>query len=227
VDIEARKKTRFQPTRKIDGTNTSKEPPVTKMFLSTDGQWLAAVNCFGDIYIFNLEVQRQHWFVPRMNDGSVTSGGFCPKNNALVITTSKNEVYVFDVEAKQLSEWSKRYTHHLPRRFQEFPGEVIGLSFPSPCSSSVVVYSARAMCFIDFGLPVVQDAQLPKTKGKRKYRDEGLRQEEMDNFGFTPFKDQLLFVGHRLDSSLLIVEKQWVDVLKGFGPPVHRHVYGS
>jgi hypothetical protein len=28
------------------------------MFLSTDGQWLAAVNCFGDIYIFNLEVRR-------------------------------------------------------------------------------------------------------------------------------------------------------------------------
>jgi U3 small nucleolar RNA-associated protein 4 len=78
-----------------------------------------------------------------MNDGSVTSGGFCPKNNALVITTSKNEVYVFDVEAKQLGDWSKRNTHHLPRRFQEFPGEVIGLSFPPLSSSSVVVYSAR------------------------------------------------------------------------------------
>jgi U3 small nucleolar RNA-associated protein 4 len=36
-----------------------------------------------------------------MNDGSVTSGGFCPKNSALVITESKNEVYAFDVEAKQ------------------------------------------------------------------------------------------------------------------------------
>ena len=78
-----------------------------------------------------------------MNDGSVTSGGFCPNNDALVVTTSKNEVYVFDVEAKQLGEWSKRNTHHLPRRFQEFPGEVIGLSFPPLCSSSVVVYSAR------------------------------------------------------------------------------------
>jgi U3 small nucleolar RNA-associated protein 4 len=78
-----------------------------------------------------------------MNDGSVTSGGFCPKNNALVITTSKNEVYILDVEAKQLGEWSKRCTHHLPRSFQEFPGEVIGLSFPPQSSSSVVVYSTR------------------------------------------------------------------------------------
>lgn len=78
-----------------------------------------------------------------MNGGSVTSGGFCPKNNALVVTTSKNEVYVFDVEAKQLGEWSRRYTHQLPRSFQEFPGEVIGLSFPPQGSSSVVVYSTR------------------------------------------------------------------------------------
>lgn len=86
---------------------------------------------------------RQHWFISRMNGGSVTSGGFCPKNNTLVVTTSKNEVYVFDVEAKQLGEWSKRYTHQLPRSFQEFPGEVIGLSFPPQSSSSVVVYSTR------------------------------------------------------------------------------------
>ena len=34
------------------------EPPITKMFISSDGQWLAAINCFGDIYVFNLEIQR-------------------------------------------------------------------------------------------------------------------------------------------------------------------------
>lgn len=80
-----------------------------------------------------------------MNDASVTAGGFSPRNsNVLVITTSSNEVYAFDVEAKQLGEWSRRHSHHLPRRFQEFPGEVIGLSFPpSLYSTSVIVYSAR------------------------------------------------------------------------------------
>ncbi|MCL7047435.1 hypothetical protein MKW94_026793 [Papaver nudicaule] len=34
------------------------EPPITRMFVSPDGQWLSAVNCFGDIYVFNLELQR-------------------------------------------------------------------------------------------------------------------------------------------------------------------------
>lgn len=59
IDIERRDISNvFCPTRKADGTKGSRESPVTKMFLSADGQWLAAVNCFGDIYVFNLEVQR-------------------------------------------------------------------------------------------------------------------------------------------------------------------------
>jgi U3 small nucleolar RNA-associated protein 4 len=82
-----------------------------------------------------------------MNEASVTSGGFVPgTSNVLIVTTSRNEVYVLDVEAKQLGEWSRRHTHHLPRRFREFPGEVIGLAFPPRFSlthSSVIVYSSR------------------------------------------------------------------------------------
>jgi hypothetical protein len=82
-----------------------------------------------------------------MNEASVTAGGFVPgTSNVLVVTSSRNEVYVLDVEAKQLGEWSRRHTHHLPRRFREFPGEVIGLAFPprfSHTHSSVIVYSSR------------------------------------------------------------------------------------
>ncbi|KAH9755826.1 WD repeat-containing protein PCN [Citrus sinensis] len=144
------------------------EPPITKMFTSSDGQWLAAVNCFGDVYIFNLEIQRQHWFISRLEGASVTAAGFPPQNNnVLIITTSSNQVYVFDVEAKQLGEWSMQHTFVLPRRYQEFPGEVIGLSFsPSPSSSSVIIYSARAMCVIDFGRPVDPDDETDMVSGQ-------------------------------------------------------------
>ncbi|GJM96524.1 hypothetical protein PR202_ga13367 [Eleusine coracana subsp. coracana] len=191
IDITTREISNvFHPMRKMDESKvSSRESPVTKMFLSADGQWLAAVNCFGDIYIFNLEVQRQHWFIPRMNDGSITSGGFAP-----------------------------RTMHLCPFIF-------------------------RAMCFIDFGLPVVDDAQLllevngpaektdsaktMKKKQKRKACDEELKQGKRNNFDFFAFKDPVLFVGHLLDSSILIVEKRWMDVVEGFGEPVHRHIYGT
>lgn len=49
----------FTPCRKDGDDNLPpSEPPITKMFTSTDGQWLAAINCFGDVYIFNLETLR-------------------------------------------------------------------------------------------------------------------------------------------------------------------------
>lgn len=97
------------------------------------------------------------------------------------------------------------------------------------------------MCFIDFGLPVVEDVQVPNgsagpadktdaqksTKQKRKSRDEELKQDKRNNFDFFAFKHPVLFVGHLLDSSILIVEKRWMDVVEGFGAPVHRHIYGT
>ena len=106
------------------------------------------------IFFFWVWYNRQHWFISRLDGASITAGGFPPQNNnILLVTTSSNQVYAFDVEAKQLGEWSMRHTFVLPRRYQEFPGEVIGLSFsPSFGSSSVVVYSPRYSSFFFFFL---------------------------------------------------------------------------
>ncbi|XXG56848.1 hypothetical protein AAC387_Pa03g4158 [Persea americana] len=238
----------FIPCRKDDDINSSpNEPPITRMFTSSDGQWLAAINCFGDIYVFNLEIYRQHWFISRLNGASVTAGGFPPTNsNVLIITTSSNQVYVFDVEAKQLGKWSKQHTSILPRRFQEFPGEIIGLSFPpSSNSNSVIIYSARAMCLIDFGMPVDEENEsFPngvdpssnksfdssrKPDLKRKWKDSSQEPQlnGKKNFDISAFKDPVLFVGHLSEESLLIIEKPWLEVVQTFDAPVHRHIYGT
>ena len=60
VDVGSQKLShRFTPCRKESESELPPtQPPITKMFTSLDGQWLAAVNCFGDVYIFNLETQR-------------------------------------------------------------------------------------------------------------------------------------------------------------------------
>lgn len=234
----------FAPCQKdnVDGLPPS-EPPITKMFTSNDGQWLAAVNCYGDVYVFNLETLRQHWFISRLDGASVTAGGFTPKNsNILIISTSSNQVYALDVEAKQLGEWSMRHTFSLPRRYQEFPGEVIGLSFqPSSSSSSVIVYSPRAMCLIDFGMPVDKDDDSDLANGqalmKKVHSNGGLKRKlngletkhgGRKNFEFCAFRDPVLFVEHLSKNSLLVIDKPWVQVVDTFdAEPVHRHIFGT
>ncbi|KAJ7958273.1 U3 small nucleolar RNA-associated protein 4 [Quillaja saponaria] len=227
----------FTPCRELyDEELPPTEPPITRMITSSDGQWLAAVNCFGDIYIFNLEILRQHWFISRLDGASVTAGGFPPQdNNVLIITTSSNQVYAFDIESKQLGEWSMKHTFVLPKRFQEFPGEVIGLSFtPSSSSSLVVIYSSRAMCLIDFGIPVDRDDMrnlqhiLANGRLKRKLRDGQTETKFRKNFEFFYFQDPVLFLAHLSKNSSLIVDKPWLEVIKGLeAPPVHRHIFGT
>ncbi|KFK32171.1 hypothetical protein AALP_AA6G206900 [Arabis alpina] len=232
-----------------------REPPITKLYTSSDGQWLAAINCFGDIYVFNLETQRQHWFISRLDGASVAAAGFHPfDNNVLVISTSSNQVFAFDVEARQLGKWSLLHTSVLPKRYQEFPGEVIGLSFSlSPDSSSVIVYSSRAKCLIDFGKPVEEDeendlpnASLSKTlegklvnmglklgKGitrKRRLDEYQLKSKsnERKNFEILPSKHPVLFVGHLSTNSIIVIEKPWMDVVKSLDTqPVDRHIFGT
>ncbi|KAG6409231.1 hypothetical protein SASPL_132265 [Salvia splendens] len=245
VDAENQKLVHaFTPCRKdnVDGLPPS-EPPITKMFISNDGQWLAAVNCYGDVYIFNLETLRQHWFISRLDGASVTAGGFTPKNsNILIISTSSNQVYALDVEAKQLGEWSLRHTFSLPRRYQEFPGEVIGLSFPpSSASSSVIVYSPRAMCLIDFGMPIDRDDDTDlanglgltgkvHSNGKPKRKMQGVESKHggKKNFEFCAFRDPVLFVEHLSKNSLVVIDKPWTQVVGTFdAQPVHRHIFGT
>ncbi|CAN8244684.1 unnamed protein product [Cochlearia groenlandica] len=245
----------FTPCREEqEDESPPREPPITKLYISSDGQWLAAINCFGDIYVFNLETQRQHWFISRLDGASVTAAGFHPwNNNVLVISTSSNQVFAFDVEARQLGKWSMLHTYVLPKRYQEFPGEVIGLSFsPSPNSSSVIVYSSRAKCLIDFGKPVEEDEEndLPngnlskKLEGKlvemglilgkgknRKRRIEEYQLEgnnERKNFEILPSNHPVLFVGHLSKNSILVIEKPWMDVVKSLDTqPVDRHIFGT
>ncbi|XP_044509908.1 WD repeat-containing protein PCN [Mangifera indica] len=239
----------FTPCReKNDDKLPPKEPPITKMFSSYDGRWLAAVNCFGDVYIFNLMIQRQHWYISRLDGASVAAGGFSPRNdNLLIIVTSSNQVYSFDVEFKQLGEWSMRRTFVLPKRYRECPGEVIGLSFsPSPSSSSFIIYSARAMCLIDFGMPENQDedsnpvndrgsalrklANTPISgRLKRKLRDcqTEAKLNGRKNFEFFAFRDPVFFIDHLSKSSILILDKPWMEVVKTFDAPIHRHIFGT
>ncbi|XP_023636408.1 U3 small nucleolar RNA-associated protein 4 isoform X3 [Capsella rubella] len=215
----------FTPSREEhEGEAPPMEPPITKLYTSSDGQWLAAINCFGDIYVFNLETQRQHWFISRLDGASVAAAGFHPwNNNGLVISTSSNQVFTFDVEARQLGKWSLLHTYVLPKRYQEFPGEVIGLSFsPSPNSSSVVVYSSsRAKCLIDFGKPVEEDEENGLPNGNLSKTLEG----KLVNMGLKKGKGSNR--KRRLEEYQL-EEKPWMDVVKSLDTqPVDRHIFGT
>ena len=88
------------------------------------------------------------------------------------------------------------------------------------------------MCLIYFGLPVEQDdgdilsaqdsmARILQSFSKKRPRPRR-------NFDILEFKDPVLFIAHLSKSSVLLVDKPWLEVVKSLeAQPVHRHIYGT
>lgn len=63
---------------------------------------------------------------------------------------------------------------------------------------------------------------------KRKRKLIESKHARRKNFEFCEFREPVLFVGHLSESSLLVIEKPWMQVVKAFdAQPVHRHIYGT
>ena len=80
-----------------------------------------------------------------------------------------------------------------------------------------------------------QDAAVRNLEGtpvsgrlKRKLKDYQTKLLGRKNFDFISFRDPVLFIGHLSKSSILIIDKPWMEVVKTFeAPPVHRHIFGT
>ncbi|CAI9763068.1 unnamed protein product [Fraxinus pennsylvanica] len=129
---------------------------------------------------------------------------FSPDSSRLPIAGHDRRIYATLVHIE--IEWSLCYSG-----YQEFPGEVICLSVsPSSISSSVFVYSPRAMSLLDFGMPVDED------DGRK-------------NFEICAFRDPVLFVEHISTNFLLVIDNPWMQVVKNLDTqlPVQSHIFGS
>lgn len=227
---------------------------VKVMCTSSDGQWLAASSSSGQIAVFNLEVLRHQWTVPVLDGTPATAMVFHPgSNNVLIVSSAANQIHALDVEVKAPGEWSKRNGACIAKKMQDFPGSIIGLSLPStPTSTSIIAYSSRAMCHIDFSQPIgdevegmQEDAVVEKVVGNGKVHvgsngngnghgavlkvsSRSSKARESKSLVVVNMKDLVLFLGHTGPNSVLIVEKPWLEVIRQFPAPVStRHVYGS
>ncbi|XP_024544921.1 WD repeat-containing protein PCN isoform X1 [Selaginella moellendorffii] len=216
------------------------QSPVALLCASPDGQWLAAGSSSGNLVILNLETLRHHWSVPLFDGTPATAAVFHPGNNAvLIVTTAANKIHVLDIAARELGRWSKENHASIPSEILEFPGGISGLTVsPSTGSTEIIAYSPRAMCLIDFSKPVAKNAVIANGNGNGAPHHHHMgnghangvhhhHHRKNKNFVLTPFKNPVLFVGYVAKSSLLIVERPWLEVLNHFQAPVYRHRYGT
>ena len=74
----------------------------------------------------------------------------------------------------------------------------------------------------------VKSSEAASVGGKRKYRKDYEIILSRKNFDFFGFRDPVLFIGHLSDSSIFIIDKPWMEVVRNFeAPPIHRHIFGT
>lgn len=214
--------------------------------------WIAVGDLSGSVYIYHVESQTKHCQLPRF-DAPHTSLTFGPKGAILLVTTSDNRFFVYDVEDCRLSDWSNEYGRCIPNSLLDRKGALMGASFFPVLDSStnsttsstvrVVLYGLLYACFVDFSRPVLcatnsnklSTKTSQKRKGKRK-RGMSLISGKENFFMLTRYKPLLSAEFFQIptqcvkDSNipqLAMIQMPWMHVLNRLPEPLYRKRYGT
>ncbi|KAF9974306.1 U3 small nucleolar RNA-associated protein [Actinomortierella ambigua] len=154
---------------------------IVSMAVSADGLWLATGDLKNRIHIFNLDTLQHHATLP-VFDATLTSLVFHPYSPTLVIPTASNVFYLFNVETRRLTDWSREYSSEkrFPTKFLGLKDKVLGISFNPARRNTLLVWGANYICNVDLDHGVGdRNAVLNVNKRKRlEHIQEELRRQQ-------------------------------------------------
>ncbi|KAJ1675433.1 U3 small nucleolar RNA-associated protein, partial [Spiromyces aspiralis] len=89
---------------------------MNSLAISPDGRWLATGDSLNRFHVFDLASLQHQAAVPQLssaiaNPHTAVTFRCHPHESRLVFATANKEIYEWDVEIKDLSSWSKHYSH--------------------------------------------------------------------------------------------------------------------
>eukprot|EP00941_MAST-03F_sp_MAST-3F-sp1_P001741 g1741.t1 len=222
------------------------EQQVGVRTLAVKPGWIAAGSLGDKIVIFSEKTSRSHYVLPRLG-AQHTALAFHPTEDLLAVTCADNKFYMFDVERKCMTDWSKEYSNKLPTSLLDRNDCLLGIVFFPVAETSLVngeprkkkakkenghqttsnclmLYGHSFVCFIDLERPLPSPLST-STKEKKK------RKRKNDNFVMVTRHKPLLRTEFATTSDGLIeciqVQQPWKDVLSTLPEPLYRKRYGT
>ncbi|KAL1924575.1 uncharacterized protein VTP21DRAFT_4229 [Calcarisporiella thermophila] len=163
-----------------DGGESEQGKPssVISLAVSADGQWMATGDLLNRVHVFNLDTLQHHLTLPRYGS-THTALSFHPyKPNTLVVALANNELYLHDLETRKLTDWSRRCSHRLPRKFLRLRDKIVGIAYNPARPSTLMAWGATFMCQVDLDRDVGdRNSEINVIKRKRMEMA-GKRREE-------------------------------------------------
>ena len=217
---------------------------ITRMSISADGQWLAVADYHHKVTIYNLDSYRFSNQLPAF-DYCITSLTFHPSSSTLVITTTGNLFYLYDVEGGCYTDWTREFSHRLPDRFVSRKDIIMGCAFDLKRQNVLTLWGSDYFCKVDLEKPMgPKNASI--VNSKRKKQDEirlaQIKEQEKDvicldreeqfnsKFSQTFTMDHryqpLLFLDY-MGNELVVVERPAMSVVQALPPGYYKHYYGT
>jgi U3 small nucleolar RNA-associated protein 4 len=220
--------------KKDEGKSSARRecPMIDVVSMSTSGQYIA-LTVRNRVFILSVQNRRIMTQIPSIttvkNGGHVAAMEFLENDSVIAIATSSGEIGLFDVSSGDMCALvgqDEARMHDL-----DLDSAVIGMTAASASSKSVMVYTANALCHVNFGAKLL-DERVEAEKLGRRPRDKKLKlgygkAATGRNCRVLPSQHPLLFVHYSDPNNLIVIQKPWEHVWKAKTAPLVRQTYGQ
>ncbi|KAG9303417.1 hypothetical protein G9A89_013743 [Geosiphon pyriformis] len=218
--------------------NHAKAEPstISTIDVSTDGEWLATGDVSNRIHLYNLKTLQYYTTLPRLSSIH-TSLTFDPSSPIMVITLASNEIYLFDLESKNFTDWSRKYSRTLPTKFLNLKDKIIGCTFNPARPTTAILWGVSYICFVDFEKKVDEsNAELEILQRKEllhhKLREHNITKVAPEELSLLNFKvlrkyQSIMCVEFIEENSIIVIERPFEDIMKTLPSPFAWAKYGT
>ncbi|KAF9427540.1 U3 small nucleolar RNA-associated protein [Podila epigama] len=195
----------------VDGdrntSGTEQVETIIAMAVSADGLWLATGDLLNRIFVFNLDTLQHHATLPKF-DATLTTLHFHPTAPILVVPTANNVFYIYNVETRRLTDWSREYSSDkaFPDKFLNLKDKIMGVAFNPARKNTMIVWGSSFMVHVDLERGTGErDAILNVGKRKRAERYLEATRKELQERRIARYKALGIAPMPELDASKRVV----------------------
>ena len=184
------------------GANTEQAiRPIHLLAVSPCGKYLATSDLHNRVFVFALETMQLVFSLPPFDGESVTALTFDPQEEHLAVALASNKFYIYNIEKKSLTEWSRSHSDSLPKKLMEVPERIIGMVFHPSTPGLLFVYGHSFIFYAHTAGSAHRSSKLIKTY-------------------------QPLFVDFVDQEAIAVIERPWLKVIQHLPSPFYRQRYG-
>ncbi|KAI0963283.1 hypothetical protein AcW1_000403 [Taiwanofungus camphoratus] len=225
---------------------------VTRMAVSSDGQWLATTDDRCRTHVFNLDSIQHHCVLPSFPQSIHALAFDVSQPSTLILGFANNSVQVYDVESRHFPRWAQGLDKSLPRRFAHLHDPILGVTFdpgaragePSTGAPprSALFWGATWLCRVKLDAHAGWGGfEKKRRRGARRLAppgvsnpsaptdvlQEGQLQNPQQNFKLVTHYRPILLADFIAPAELVVVERPLVDVLAKLPPAYFKPKYGA